>query len=454
MSLLKTFLDTIASWEPAFTKKSTFKRVRDHAVATICSIGRHTVTNLIIWLGRDQEDHAADYRLYNEYKWNVEDLFNPILKRTLDYFPDEYVVVGADDTRIRKTGKKIPGVHWGRDPMSPPFQVNLMWGQRFLQFSCLLPLYNSHGVGPRAIPIRFIHCPPLKRPGSKATQEEKQVHKELSKVKNLSTEFVNQVISLKSQLNEQRCLKKLLMVCDGSFCNKICMSMDVPGVEMLARTRKNAKLCFRNQGSIRKIYSEEKFTPEKVLQDDNIPWQTATLYYGGEWRKMRYKEVKNVLWQKGSKKRPLRLIVLAPIPYVKGGRRNYREPAYLLSTDLDAATEFLIQSYLDRWQIEVNFREEKSILGVGEAQVWNEKSIERQPAFRVACYSALLISSVIAYGDKPPDYDRPKWRTAPSRNTCRALVGLLRSELIDHPSRIFDLGLTKPIVSAIFKKAA
>lgn len=135
MSLLKTFLDLVASWQSTFCKQATFKRARDHAVASICSLGRHTITNLIIWQGRDQEDHTADYRLYNEYKWNVEDLFNPILKKALNYFLDEYVVIGADDTRIRKTGKKIPGTSWGRDPMSPPFQVNLMWGQRFLQLN-------------------------------------------------------------------------------------------------------------------------------------------------------------------------------------------------------------------------------------------------------------------------------------------------------------------------------
>jgi len=31
----------------------------------------------------------------------------------------------------------------------------------------------------------------------------------------------------------------------------------------------------------------------------------------------------------------------------------------------------LIQYYFDRWQIEVNHRDEKSLLGVGQAQVWS-----------------------------------------------------------------------------------
>jgi hypothetical protein len=231
------------------------------------------------------------------------------------------------------------------------------------------------------------------------------------------------------------------------LCNK--------AVEIIARGRKNTKLCFRNLSGGRKIYGSEKFTPEETRQNDAIPWKSTRLFYGGEYRKIRYKEIDDVLWQSGTKTKPLKLIVVAPLPYVKSGIRNYRQPAYLLSTALNASAEFLLQSYLDRWQIEVNFREEKSILGVGEAQVWNEKAIERQPAFRVACYSALLLSSVLVYKDRPPEgIDTPKWRDKASRNTCRTLIGMIRCSLLENLEEIFDLGLTRPMISAIFRKAA
>lgn len=454
MNLLKVYLSLIALWRTAFCKYDTYLRIREHAIASICSLGRHTITNLIIWLNRDQVDHSADYRLYNEYKWNVEDLFNPLLEKTLEHYQEEYIIIGADDTRIRKTGKKIPGTSWGRDPLSPPFQVNFMWGQRFLQFSCLLPLYKKFSVGPRAVPVRFIHTPPLSKPGKKASDEEKMAYKERLKKENLSTRFVSEVKSLREYLNTKT-TKKLLMVCDGSFCNKICMNMNIPNTEIIARTRKDSKLCFRDLSGGRKTYSSEKFTPEQVRQNETIEWTVAELYYGGEIRKIRFKEVKDVLWQSGTKIRPMRLIVVSPLPYVKRGVRNYRQPAYLLCTDEAATGEFLLQSYLDRWQIEVNFREEKSILGVGEAQVWNENAVYKQPAFRVACYSALLLASIITFQDGAKEYtEEPKWRDKPKRYTCRALVGILRSSLLENIEQIFDLGLTRPMISAIFRKAA
>ena len=455
MSLLKNFLFLISLWRPAFCKLDTFNRAKNHAVASICSIGRHTITNLIIWLGHDQLDPTADYRLYNKYKWNVEDLFNPLIQQALPFFKNEYIVVGADDTRIRKTGKKIPGTSWGRDPMSPPFQINLMWGQRFLQFSLLLPLYHSFSVGPRAVPIRFVHTPPLSKPKKNASSEEIQVYDNLKKTHSLSTRYLAEVENLRNHLNDQGHHQKLLMVGDGSFCNRICMNINISNVAMIARTRKNAKLCFRDLSPNRRTYSADKFTPEKVRQDAAISWITANLYYGGEWRQMKYKKVHNVLWQSGTKTKPLTLLILAPLPYVKGGKRNYRQPGYLLTTDQNAPVEFLIQSYLDRWQIEVNFREEKSILGIGEAQVWNEQSIARQPAFRVAAYSALLLSSILTYKDRPPDsFVEPFWRDPPRRITCRALVGMIRGEILENIEEILDLGLTKPMLSSIFRKAA
>ena len=103
-------------------------------------------------------------------------------------------------------------------------------------------------------------------------------------------------------------------------------------------------------------------------------------------REVRYKEIKEVYWQGGAKKRALRWLVVAPVGYrtSKNGRKYYRQPAYLLTTDLETPAAILLQDYFDRWGIEVNHRDEKEILGVGEAQVWNEKSVTKVPALLVA----------------------------------------------------------------------
>ena len=298
---------------------------------------------------------------------------------------------------MKKTGKKIPGVSWQRDPMSPPFHVNFVWALRFLQFSVLAPLYKKTGAPCRAIPVRFIEAHSLKKPGKKASEQEVVTYQERKKKYNLSSIFTQEVKKLREALDQEGGKnKKLLMVGDGSFCNRTCMRQEIDRVHLTARCRKDIKLCRPYQGSARKVYDPIKFTPEEVRQNEEHAWTKKPFFYGGQWREIRYKEVNHVLWQKGARKRVLRLIVLAPLPYVRCGKRNYRDPAYLLSTDCEGSVELLIQSYLDRVQIEYNHREEKSILGVGEAQVRNEQSVSRQPALCVAAYSSLLLASIFA----------------------------------------------------------
>jgi hypothetical protein len=123
-------------------------------------------------------------------------------------------------------------------------------------------------------------------------------------------------------------------------------------------------------------------------------WQTAKIFHGGCYREVRYKERTKIYWQGGAKKRVVRLLVVAPVGYrtSKNGRQYYRQPAYLLTTDLTTPAAVLLQDYFDRWGIEVNHRDEKEILGVGEAQVWNEKSVTKVPTLLVSMYSWLLLT--------------------------------------------------------------
>ncbi|MBS0655087.1 MAG: hypothetical protein JSR46_04865 [Verrucomicrobia bacterium] len=457
MNLLQAFILIVNMWRPAFCKLEAFYRAREHAVAALCSFGHHTITSIAIFLGRDRKKPSADYKLYSWCKWKVEKIFNPLLGLCLHFFEEDYIIIGADDTKLKKTGKKIAFASWQRDPMSPPFHVNFIWALRFLQFSVLMPLYKRTGVPCRAVPIRFIEAHAPKRPGKKASEEQKKDYRELQKKYNLSCLFVKEVRNIREAIDREGGQdKKLLMVCDGSFCNQTCMGMNIDRVYLTARCRKDAKLCRPFQGEGRKIYDDKKFTPEEVRQDDSIVWHKKAFFYGGEWREIRYKEVNKILWSSGAKRRLLRLVVIAPLPYVRRGKRNYRQPAYLLSTDIEGSIELLLQAYLDRVQIEYNHREEKSILGIGEAQVRNERSVSQQPALCVAAYSALLLASILAYEDKPhPDFgEEPLWRPQPKHNSCRALIGLLRISLLEHPEKIIELGIPPPIITAILRKAA
>ena len=151
----------------------------------------------------------------------------------------------------------------------------------------------------------------------------------------------------------------------------------------------------------RRFYGQTKFTPEQVRRcDSRARWQKAQIFHGGAYREVRHKELAQVYWQGGSRKRPVRLLVVAPVGYrtSKNGRKYYRQPAYLLTTDRTTPAVELLQACFDRWGIEVNHRDEKEILGVGQAQVWNGHSVSKVPALLVARYSWLLLAGLKCYG--------------------------------------------------------
>ena len=82
---------------------------------------------------------------------------------------------------------------------------------------------------------------------------------------NLSTIFVNQAKKLRDFLNNLgQASLRIIFVCDGSFCNTVCMTMAITGTDILARCKKNAVLCFAAEGEGRRQYSKSKFTPENV----------------------------------------------------------------------------------------------------------------------------------------------------------------------------------------------
>lgn len=444
MTLLHTLLDILHDWSAVFAQDRTCRRAIAQALGTLTALGRRTLSRVIWAQGHQHQDWSADYKLHARSRWCTAELFHPILRRALVWCRARYVAVAIDDTRLRKTGRKILTAAYGRDPMSPKFRINLMWGVRFLQISLLLPLYRHAKVSPRGIPIRFAEAPPVKKPRRKASEEQWAEYRRASKQHNLSIQSLAMIGEVRAELDGLHVHKTLLVVGDNSFCNRTLFTATCQRTEIIARARRDIKLCRRASDNSRCVYDARKFTPEEVLTDQTIPWKKVHVFYAGRWRNISFKEVSDVLWQRGAKQRLLRLFVIEALPYYLPSRkRNHRrDPAFLLTTDRRGTARELLQPYFDRWQIEVNHREEKDTLGIGQAQLRTSPSVARQPAFAVAAYSALLLASLSALGPGRGDQYQalPKWRRHASRPSCLDLVTLLRKEMSVNKAVLEPLG--------------
>ncbi|HYF93731.1 MAG TPA: transposase [Symbiobacteriaceae bacterium] len=427
-----------------FPQHRTFLRARLLAFGFIITWGRHTISRALCAIHRQFEDWSASYRLFSRSPWNPNNLFRPVLSKCVELLGKTGLVcLALDDTALKKSSKKIPGVSYARDPMSPKFHWNLILGQRFIQATVLLRPQGLDGPA-RSIPVRFTPAPPPAKPGKKASEADVQNYRRAQKAQNLSCKGLAVMQNLRADLDEIGAADRTaLFVVDGSYCNRTILRQPLDRIHIVARTRGDITLYalptreqLVGRGRRRKYGNELPKPKEMLRNDDQYQWKAAKIFGAGRVHDLRFKEIGPVLWKSGTLARPLRLIIIAPLGYrpTKKSKKLYRDPAYLLTTDLTTPVETLIQAYFDRWEIEVNHREEKSMFGVGHAQVRSECASPRVPQFQVAIYAMLLVASLMSYGPiRTENYHKlPKWRRHEERRpSIEDILTLVREELID-----------------------
>lgn len=411
-------------------------------LSTIACLSRHTITGLLTTAGRHLYDWSADYRFFSKSRFAGTLLFGVIRREiTGSLSPDRPFVAAVDDSVWRKTGKKIKGVALRRDPLSPAYRANLIRGQRMMQVAGLFPSDDKEAPS-RMIPIDFVHAPSATKPRKDAPPGAMAEYHKKRKELSLSKQGVARIDELRSNLDQDEPEKKrpLWIVVDGSYTNGTVLKNLPSNTILIGRTRADAKLYHQPETSQMKgrgrtrVYGPRAMTPEEIRQDEGIPWERVEVYAAGKTHAMKVKDVSPLLWRTAGP-RPLRLVVIAPLAYrpTKHSRLLYRKPAYLICTDTSIPLGEIVTAYVQRWDIETNFRDEKQLIGVGEAQVWNEASVDNAPALAVAAYGMLLVAGVKAFGTNglPCSLPLPKWRWSQDRKRASTadLINQLRYEL-------------------------
>jgi hypothetical protein len=421
-----------AQTRPAFSQERIFQNARSLAISAVLALGDRTVTGMLATAGREFEDWSSAYRIFEKERFDRKALFAPAQTSVLNAVAqDRYFTVMMDDTLIRKRGRKISGTGWKRDPLGPAWHTNFVWGQRFLQLSAALPERDGEGraVG---IPIDFIHTPSAVKPKKNATQEEWGGYKKEQERLKLSTIAARRL----KQLSAETSGRRIICAVDGGYTNKTVFRGQSENTVLIGRIRKDARFyAVPEEASARKgrkkFYGLPMPTPEQIRQDESILWQKVEAFAAGKRHEFNIKTVSEIRW-KGTGEKNVRLVVIRPLAYRprKGAKLLYRAPAYLLCTDPDLPLAQLLQSYLWRWEIESNFRDEKTVMGVGEAQVRTRAAAQNVPALVCASYSYLLLAAMNA-NCSVLSLPRPKWHPAKQGDRCstQQLIALFRTGL-------------------------
>jgi hypothetical protein len=413
-------------------------------LSSLVCLGRHTVTGLVSTSGRQFLDWTADYRLFSRQRCKSQALFDVVRRAILKGRPpSEPLVTAMDDSLLRKRGVKAAGVKYLRDPLSPPFHPNLVCGQRVLQLSAARVSSRSPAQA-RMIPIDFKHVPAPQKPSRRASEDQWRAYASACNELNLSRKGVARLAALRTVLDQDPAgpNRPLWSVVDGRFTNGTVLKNLPERTVLIGRVRKDTKLYYSPSPSgrggktgRRAVYGKRAPTPEQLQMEPRVPWTSVRVYAAGKVHAFKVKTLSPLRWRTAGARHALRLIVVAPLAYRprKGARLLYRRPAYLLCTDPDLPLKKVLQAYVWRWDIEVNFRDEKTLLGMGQAQVRKAASVESVPQLLVAAYALLLVAATETFKEEGPLHTlpSPKWRRRETgeRASTQKLINHLRAEL-------------------------
>jgi hypothetical protein len=346
------------------------------------------------------------------------------------FVPRGPVLLGLDDHIERRRGKRIRAKGIYRDPVrSSKGHFVKASGLRWLSLMLLVPIPWAGRVW--ALPFLTVLAP-----SERYAAERGRRHKKL-------TDWARQLVL---QARRWMPARALVLVADSSFAAlDLLADLVRQGVTCVTRLRLDAALYSpapprppRARGRPR-TKGERLPTPAKVLADPTTAWQRVVVpdWYGEGERVLEICSETAVWRHSGLPVVPIRWVLLRD-----PGRRF--DPQALLCTDLAQEPLQIVLWFVQRWQLEVTFREVRDHLGVETQRQWSDKAIARTTpcllglfsvvtllAARLGRHARLQVSAAAWYRKRRPTFAdtlaavrRQLWREQgflTSRRTCKPI---------------------------------
>jgi hypothetical protein len=279
------------------------------------------------------------------------------------FVPRGPVLLGVDDTIERRRDKRISAKGIYRDPVraSKSFFVKTS-GLRWLSLMLLAPITWAGRVW--ALPFLTVLAP-----SERYCRERGQRHKAL-------TDWTRQIA-----LQARRWLpgREIVLLGDSSFAAlDLLASLVRQGLICITRLRLDAALYEpappRRPGAKGRPRKKGTRLPTlaQVLADPATRWQTVIItgWYGTPERRLEICSQTAVWFHSGLPPVPLRWVLLRD-------PAGQFEPQALLCTDPDREPVQIISWFVQRWPVEVTFREARDHLGLETQRQWSDRAIAR-----------------------------------------------------------------------------
>ncbi len=360
-----------------------FQRSWRHAevllVGAILAPGRRTVTSILRIAGLSQERRFVNYhRVLNRAAWSGRAAAKVLLGLLLDSFvPAGPVLLGLDDTIERRRGKRISAKGIYRDPVrSSHGHFVKASGLRWLSLMLLVPISWAGRVW--ALPFLTALAP-----SDRYCRERGLRHKKL-------TDWGRQLVLQARRWMPER---QLVLVTDSGFAAlEFLAALLRQEITCVTRLRLDAALYRpappRHPGTIGRPRTKGERLPTlaAVLTNETTRWQRLTVpgWYGEGERVVEICSDTAVWCHSGLPVVPIRWVLLRD-----PGRRF--DPQALLCTDTAQEPLQIIRWFVQRWQLEVTFREVRDHLGVETQRQWSDKAIARTTPCLLGLFSIVTL---------------------------------------------------------------
>ena len=358
------FAVVILTFAPLFLQRS-WRHAEVLLTGAILAPGRRTVASVLRITGLARERHFVNYhRVLNRAAWCPRTAARLLLDLLVAAFaPAGPVVLGIDDTIERRRGKRIAAKGIYRDPVrSSHGHFVKASGLRWLSLMLLAPVPWARRVW--AMPFLTALAP-----SERYCQARGRRHKKL-------TDWARQLV-----LQARRWLpgRELVVVGDSAFAAlELLAALSRHGAACITRLRLDAALYDpaprRLPGTNGRPRTEGKRLANlsEVLTNPATAWQRIAVpgWHGGGERTVEISTATAVWRHGGMPVVPIRWILIRD-------PSGQFDPQALLCTNQAQDPIQMLRWFVQRWQVEVTFREVRDHLGVETQRQWSDKAIAR-----------------------------------------------------------------------------
>jgi hypothetical protein len=376
----------------------------------ILAPGKRTVSSCLRVMGLAWEYHFTNYhRVLNRAKWSALQAGKILLGVLVRVFvpPGATIVLGADDTVERRSGRQIKAKGCYRDAVrSSKKHVIRCFGLKWVSLMLLVPVPWAQRVW--ALPFLTALCWPSKSP-----------HQRRQKT---SVDWVRQMMK---QVRRWLPERLVVLVVDGGFAAvALALACVDSQVTMVARLRLDAALYHPpvppppgkrgrkptkgNRQRSLKVWAARSDTPWEELEVD---------WYEGE-RKALWVFSRTALWYTPGQAPVAIRFVLVRDPAGK------LSDAAFLCTALQATPEQILSWVVMRWSVEVTFEEARAHLGLETQRQWSDPAIARTTPVLLGLFSLVTVLALRLCPSGQVPVETAAWyhKAEPTFSDCLTLV--------------------------------